>query len=135
MKRKVKTNEYYGDKLDKRIIYAATIGAILFVIDFVVSVQAHQQGVQLVLYLIASLSIGFVVQGIKRGFILTFVLVLVYANAATWATSFGILRHFSSVAGVFSATLIDALVGAVFGALGGFAGARVKKKKTFANKT
>jgi uncharacterized membrane protein YeaQ/YmgE (transglycosylase-associated protein family) len=111
--------------LDKRIFLAVIIGAALFTIDSTLGTIAHQESLQLILYFITSFIIGFLAVGIKRGFILTFVLVLIYANIASWVTSPSIFNDYNAVASVFLATLIDALVGAALGAFGGFVGTKV----------
>jgi NhaP-type Na+/H+ or K+/H+ antiporter len=56
------------------------------------------------------------------------VLVLIYANVASWATSPEIFNDYNALASLFLATLIDALVGAALGALGGYLGKRVFTK-------
>lgn len=115
-------------KTYKRIFLAVIIGATLFTIGFALSIIAHQEALQLILYVITSFIIGLVVVGAKRGFSVTFVLVLIYANIATWVTSPEILNDYNAVASIFLATLVDALVGAVLGAIGGYLGKRVFTK-------
>jgi hypothetical protein len=114
--------------LDKRLFVAVIIGGALFTIGFAISTLVLNEGLQLILYFITSFIIGFVAVGIKRGFILTFVLVLIYANIASWVTTPKILNDLTVVAGVFLASLTDALVGASLGTLGGYVGKRVFTK-------
>lgn len=106
------------------MFYAVVVGAALFALGFALNVLTHQEGLQLIIYLTTSFIIGFVAVGIKRGFILTLILVLIYANSGRWVISSEIFNDLNVVAAVFLTSLMDALLGAALEALGGFLGRR-----------
>ena len=69
--------------MENRIIYAVISGAALFAVAIALRLNASQEGLQIILSFIAPLIVGIVAIGIKRGFILGFVLDLIYVTSAT----------------------------------------------------
>lgn len=67
--------------LDNRIVYAVIVGVVLSAIGIALRVFANQEGLQLILFFITAFFVGIVATGVKRGFLLSVVLSILYGIA------------------------------------------------------
>jgi len=119
------------ENLDNRIIYAAIVGAVLFALGIALRLFANQEGLQLILFFVTSFFVGIVVVGIKRGFLLSFVLAFIFALVNNLILSPGVFNDPNVAAAVIIFLgLLPSLIGGALGAVGGVVGRRIFKKQT-----
>ena len=116
--------------MDSKIVYAITIGVVLFVAGTSLGIFTNQEGLQLLLFFPTSFVIGFVATDVKRGFLLAFAISFLYLIISIAILSQGTLDTMSNTNVLFAVillTLINSAISGALGALGGFLGKRILK--------
>lgn len=119
--------------MDNRLLSAAILGTILFTLGITLGLYTDLEGLRLTMLYITPLVIGIVAANIKRGFILGFVLSLVFlfisASLGLWpGVPLALTRNPSIVIAVVTLTWISIAIGGALGALGGFLGRQAVRK-------
>lgn len=113
------------------MIYAVVVGAALYIVAISMKVFANQEGLQLILFFVAPFIAGIVGTGVKRSFLLTLVLSLIFAAVANYQSFEPALKDVNILAAVVIAfMLFPSLIGGALGAAGGFIGGKIFKKQT-----
>jgi MFS family permease len=121
-----------GISVDKKVVYAIVIAVLIFAIGTALQKFANNEGAKLILFFVGLFAAGFIVTGVKRGFLLGFILAIAFtiANMAILSPeSFGALSDVNVALAFILLTLINALIAAVLAAVGGFLGKRILKKR------
>lgn len=116
--------------MDKKIIYAVVVGIILFALGIALRIFANAEGPSLILFYATFFIVGFVATGVKRGFILSFALAIIFASvtiAVFMPETFTSAQDINVMFAVIVFILIAAVIGGILGAVGGFLGKRIFK--------
>ena len=117
--------------MDKRIIYAVIVGAVLFAAVIALHVFTNKKELNPIFLLIPSFIVGIVAVGFKRGFLMSFALTLIFAIVGVSILQPEMLRGINdpNVVATFAIFfLIYSAIGGILGAVGGFAGRKIFKK-------
>jgi len=116
--------------MDRKFIYAVIVGVVLFAVGVSLRLFANQEGLQVILFFITAFVIGVVATGVKRGFLLSFVLSLIYGivnTAIFMPEAFTAVSDINVALAFVVLLLINAAIAGAIGAVGGFLGKRIFK--------
>lgn len=117
--------------MNNRVIYSIVIGAALYIAIIAMHVLTSTPELNPILFIIPAFIIGIIVSGVKRGFLLSFVLTFIFVLLGSFILSSETLRAASNpnVAAAFVIIfVIYAAIAGALGAVGGFIGSKVFKK-------
>ncbi|MBI2919389.1 MAG: hypothetical protein HYY01_15560 [Chloroflexi bacterium] len=116
--------------MDNKVRYATAAGVALLAIGMALRGLADQEGLQIVLLLPTFLIVGFVAAGAKRGFLLGFVLALLFAlvnNLLVFPGNVSFDNASVAIAVLLLSFLFPALIAGGLASLDGLVGKRVFK--------
>jgi len=116
--------------MNRKIVYAAIVGAVLFALGMALQMFANQGELRIILFFVTLFIVGVVATGVKRSFLLRFVLslALTLVNIAVLAPeTFRALSNASVAAAFILLALINSAIGEALSAAGGFLSKRLFK--------
>jgi len=124
------TEGYFGDYMDKKIIYALAVGIVMYaLLVYLAYLQRDLTGVQLILMLATPFVMGVLSGGVKRGLMMGFAVSFVVLLLEVMMLQWGAFSDPNVVmAVVIMMVLPFALISAVLGMAGGLLGRRIFKK-------
>ncbi len=112
--------------LDNRVIYAVIVGVALSAVVMALR-SLGMEGPQTILFYATFFLVGLVATGVKRGFLLGFVLSLAVTFVMSVAEAPQVLSDMNVVMAILKFSLFAAVICGALGAVGGLIGKRVFK--------